>query len=225
MPLARDEIRAWYDRFGARQDMQAFYEDRAVDRLLANAALADAASVFEFGCGTGRLAERLLQGRLGPAAAYTGVDLSPVMVNLARARLARFGDRVAIHLTDGSLRFPVADHSIDRVLTTYVLDLLPEEDIRGFFAEARRVLSPGGRLGIASLTFGVGPWSRLMAGCWMRLYRWRPALVGGCRPIRLAPFAGDRWQIVHRHVVAPFGIPSEALVAVPRERPPAPAAG
>ena len=46
-------------RIGRVQDWQAFYEDATTDRLVANAALVGDQTIFEFGCGTGRLAARL----------------------------------------------------------------------------------------------------------------------------------------------------------------------
>ena len=32
--LSRDEAKAFYDRFGAKQDSQGFYEDRALEDLV-----------------------------------------------------------------------------------------------------------------------------------------------------------------------------------------------
>ena len=65
--LTHAQAAAFYDRFGSRQDLQRFYEDAAIDRLLANAALPQAHAVVEFGCGTGRLAARMLDGLLRPS--------------------------------------------------------------------------------------------------------------------------------------------------------------
>ncbi len=60
----REQVRAFYDRFGAKQDSQAFYEDAATADLILNAELGAARAVFEFGCGTGRFAEKLLAEHL-----------------------------------------------------------------------------------------------------------------------------------------------------------------
>jgi ubiquinone/menaquinone biosynthesis C-methylase UbiE len=214
MPLSRSQAKAFYDRFGARQDKQAFYEDPAIDRLLANTGLEAADRVFEFGCGTGRLAERMFRERLSPTASYIGVDLSPVMADLARSRLAPFLERAEVQVTDGAIVFPIPNSSVDRVISTYVLDLLAEDDIRRFMGEARRVLRPGGRLALISITEGNGPLSHGVMGLWKIIYRLRPSLVGGCRPVHLIPFLdSNRWTISYKQVVTPFGVPSEALVA------------
>jgi ubiquinone/menaquinone biosynthesis C-methylase UbiE len=217
MALTRSQARAFYDRFGAKQDSQSFYEDAALDELIAHAAFGEATRVFELGCGTGRLALRLLANQLSPQASYLGLDLSRTMTALAAQRLAPYGERAQVLLADGALSFPLADHSVDRVLSTYVLDLLPEGDIRQAISEARRVLKPGGRLCLVSLTQGVSLGSRIVCALWSALFRLQPMLVGGCRPIRLALFLDQRlWSIGYRTVVVRFGVPSEVLIASPK---------
>jgi trans-aconitate methyltransferase len=85
--LSTAAARRIYDRIGRTQDSQAFYEDRATEEAIAHSKLESAHSVFEFGCGTGRFGERLLERHLPSDAIYRGVDLSPVMVKLAGKRL------------------------------------------------------------------------------------------------------------------------------------------
>jgi hypothetical protein len=42
----------------------------------------------------------------------------------------------------------------------------------------------------------------------------RPALVGGCRPLELTAWvSSSEWRVRHHSRVAPFGVPSEVLVA------------
>ncbi len=212
--LTHREARAFYDRLGSRQDSQGFYEDAATAKLVRHAGFERAARVLEFGCGTGRFAETLLAERLGPEATWTGLDVSPTMVSLTRDRLRRFGARVEVRLTEGAAELPFGAGSFDRVVSNYVMDLLSPEDIRTFVGEAHRVLVPGGRLGLVSLTHGAGPGSRLVEGVWRRLHGWRPQLVGGCRPIELLDYLEDsRWQLLHHGFVQRFGIRSEIVVA------------
>ena len=65
--LSHAAARALYDRIGRWQDTQRFYEDRATGDLIAHADLHQAQAVFEFGVGTGRLADRLAKPAHGPA--------------------------------------------------------------------------------------------------------------------------------------------------------------
>jgi SAM-dependent methyltransferase len=211
--LTHSAARAYYDWFGKKQDGQGFYEDPALDDLIAHAGFEDARSVFEFGCGTGKFAARLLENHLSPSATYLGNDISPVMIGLAKHRLEGYTKRAQVALADGAVQFPLPDRSVDRIVCSHVLDLLSDADIRHFFSEAHRTLVPGGRVCLASLTRGVGLVSRIVSSLWTAVFHLRPAIVGGCRPIDLDSFVDPRqWHVVHRGVVAPFGIPSEVLV-------------
>lgn len=78
-----------------------------------------------------------------PGAEVTGVDLSPGMLALARARAARLGKATPLLEMDAqALSFP--DATFDTMAATYVFCSVPEP-VRGL-REARRVLKPGGRL-------------------------------------------------------------------------------
>jgi ubiquinone/menaquinone biosynthesis C-methylase UbiE len=218
MVLTRSQARSFYDRFGKKQDTQAFYEDAALDDLIDHGDFGHAEKVFELGCGTGRFASRLLTEHLPPTASYLGIDLSPTMIDIAGHRISEFADRAKVVQSDGSIRFPLPDHSVDRVVSTYVLDLLSEADIRQAISEAHRVLTPGGKLCLVSLTRGVTFMSRIVCAVWSMLFHLHESLVGGCRPIRLDPlFDQQDWSINYRNVVSQYGVPSEVLVAGPKD--------
>jgi Methyltransferase domain. len=148
--LSRPELKAHYDRVGAWQDTQAFYEAPALDALISAGAFHGAASVIEVGCGTGRLAERLLRTHCPPHARYEGYDLSETMVQVARSRLASFEDRATVRQTDGRLTFDRPDGGHDRVVATYLLDLLSREEAQNVSGggasspAAGRTALPGG---------------------------------------------------------------------------------
>jgi ubiquinone/menaquinone biosynthesis C-methylase UbiE len=214
MVLKSSEAKAFYDRFGKKQDAQSFYEDLATDDLIAHARLGEAERVFEFGCGTGRFADGILARHLPASASYLGYDLSSTMVSIATQRLAIYGGRAQVVQSDGTVHFPISDHSVDRVISTYVLDLLSETAIEEFFLEAHRVLVVGGRLCLVSLTEGITLLSRIVTSLWTLIFRLRASLVGGCRPIHLDKyFNPDRWVLEYRNAVIAFGVPSEVLVA------------
>jgi ubiquinone/menaquinone biosynthesis C-methylase UbiE len=212
--LSREQARRVYDRIGARQDTQGFYEDRATAILVAHGEFGTAQRVFEFGCGTGRFARRLLSEHLPDSARYRGVDLSPTMVALAQRRLASFGSRAEVLLTDGSPPTAEPESSCDRFVSNFVLDLLSEEDIAAVLREAHRMLEVQGLLCLSSLSTGQGLLARLAARGWARVHAVRPALVGGCRPLDLLSWVPPRqWTIRHHAHVVPFGVPSEVVVA------------
>ncbi|MGQ0601875.1 MAG: class I SAM-dependent methyltransferase [Anaerolineales bacterium] len=119
-------------------------------QLLQQARLAPGLRVLDLGCGTGTLILMLKQFQ--PAVEAVGVDADPEVLALARAKLAQAG--VAATLDHGSaaqLSYPA--QSFDRVLSSLVIHHLPAEDKRRAFAEAFRVLRPGGELHV--LDFGA----------------------------------------------------------------------
>jgi SAM-dependent methyltransferase len=139
--LTHEQAQAFYNRMGTKQDWQAFYEAKATHELIAHASFETAQAVFEFGCGTGAFAERLLTVHVSPEAQYVAVDSSPTMIRLARARLARFGSRVEVQQTDGTLRFEATSGFYDRFVSTYVADLLSASDIAEMLETRRAAVS------------------------------------------------------------------------------------
>jgi hypothetical protein len=95
-----------------------------------------------------------------------------------------------------------------------VLDLLPEEDIAAVIREAHRMLEAQGLLCLSSLSTGRGLLPSLAARGWTRVHAVWPGLVGGCRPLELLAWVpSQQWSIRHHAHPAPFGVPSEVIVA------------
>lgn len=211
--ITRDEARRFYDKFGARQDHQDFYEAGALDLLIQLGKFSCADNVLEVGCGTGRLAAQLLTDRLPASARYVGIDLSSTMVKLARDRLEPFGARQQVHSSGGEFEFSRYGGPFDRVVSTYVLDLLSPKDIQTCLAAAHAVLAPGGLFCHAGLTRGTGLISKTTSTLWALIHRAKPLLVGGCRPLTLVDFIPQKqWRLIHREVVISATIPSEVVI-------------
>lgn len=212
--LSHAEARRAYDRIGRLQDTQAFYEDVATSLLLQHGDFSSAQSVFEFGCGTGRFAQRLLEDRLPPGARYSGVDLSPRMIGLAQARLRPWAPRAEVRLTAGGPPSDEPSASCDRFVSNYVFDLLAIAEIEAVLREAQRMLRPGDLLCTTGLSTGIGPASRAMARAWSWVQSRAPALVGGCRPVDVLPLLpAEGWEVRHHSKLVRFGVTSEVLVA------------
>jgi SAM-dependent methyltransferase len=211
--METDRVRRFYDRLGRWQDFQP-YEDPALDALVRSGDFEHAHAVFEFGCGTGRVAERLLATRLPSDARYVAIDVSGTMAALAAGRVARFGGRARVARADGLAGTSEPGGAFDRFVCTYVLDLLAETDRAAVIGEAHRLLAPGGRLCLASLTAGATFLSRIVTALWRAAYAVSPVAVGGCRPVELtACVPGACWNISRREIIVRYGVTSEVLVA------------
>jgi ubiquinone/menaquinone biosynthesis C-methylase UbiE len=212
--LSPAQAKRFYDRLGSAQDWQRFYENPAINELIAHAAFGSAHSVFEFGCGTGAFAARLLQRHLPAGARNVGLDISSTMVSLAPDRLKPWSERARVYQTDGSPRIPEPDHTFDRFVSTYVFCLLAPNFIAQLLSEAHRLLVPGGELCLVSMTFGASPLSRAVCWGWQRLWRLSPGIVGGCHPIELSDYLpSERWRSDHQATLTSWGVSSEVLVA------------
>jgi ubiquinone/menaquinone biosynthesis C-methylase UbiE len=212
--LSHEDAKAFYDWFGAKQDSQRFYEDPAVADLISHADFDEASSIFEFGCGTGRLAERLLSDYLSNECRYRAVDISSTMVRLAQKRLTHWGDRVSVEQTSGAITLRGPSESYDRFVASYVLDLLSDEDIRELLAEAYRILKPGGLLCTVGLTRGTSLSAKIGGVLWQAIFKLNPKLVGGCRAVVVRELLADsNWSVRYANVVTRYSISSEVLIA------------
>lgn len=204
--ISIEQARRFYDRLGAGHDRADWYEAAAKLRGLELLDMERGQRVLNVGVGTGK-EHILISETVGPRGLAVGVDLSPVMAGLARAR-----SRAPIARADAR-SLPFADASFDRVYSTYMLDLIGLGDLPLILGELRRVLRPAGRAVLVSLTEGVSPLSRALIGTWKLAYRVNPLLCGGCRPLQLAGLAADAGlPLIASEVIEQAGIPSEVLV-------------
>jgi ubiquinone/menaquinone biosynthesis C-methylase UbiE len=195
---------AWfYDAWGS------LTEDKALHRLLQLASVRNGSRVLDVGVGTGRLLTSLLVQN--PDGENIGLDLSPAMLAHARKRLARIGKLEHWRLEAGSAYdLPFADNGFDSLFSTFMLDLLPEEDYPELLGGFRRALKPGGTLGVAAFCFGTRPVHRF----WYWLARQFPSLLTECRPVRLGPaLVAAGFKIEQQEEISQMTFPSQVIVA------------
>ena len=137
---------AWFAEKAGEWDLVSKLggQEREVEEALAEAArLGGVGRLLDIGTGTG-----LVLGLLAAdAESAVGIDRSPEMLRLARAKLSEDGRQLAELRRADMLELPFNDGSFDTVTLVQVLHFA--DDPAAVIAEAARVLAPGGRLLIA----------------------------------------------------------------------------
>jgi len=203
---SKAEARSSYDHLSRWYDWLAGPERRFMRRGLQLLSIQPGERVLEIGFGTGHALVRIAQA----AGRSYGVELSPGMLAVARRRVARAGLSRAVQpaLAD-AMRLPFVAGVFDALLMSFTLELFDTPDIPVVLAECRRVLRPGGRLGVVALAQGGGPA--------VRLYEWAhrrfPRAID-CRPIlvhNVLEQAG--FHVAASEQAAMWGLPVQMVVA------------
>jgi tRNA (cmo5U34)-methyltransferase len=100
--------------------------------------------ILDVGCGHGVIAERIL--REIPGATLVGLDGSPPMLDMARGRLAPFGERVSLLHADFETMTPdmLAGHRFGVAFASQAIHNCSDEGKRKTLASVRAAMAPGG---------------------------------------------------------------------------------
>ncbi len=206
--LSTRSAQRFYDLIGKRYDWFEFYESRAKEHAFKLLDLTPGIKVLNVGVGTGKQQVQI-QAAIKPGGIAYGLDISTVMLNIARSRSSSPFCRADTH------HLPFAPSSFDRLYAAYVLDLIPLGEILAILKQFHQVLHPGGRMVLLALTEGVDVPSRAIVGAWKLAYNLSPILCGGCRPLTLAELVQEAgFKIISRQVIVQMAVPSEALTAI-----------
>ena len=128
-----------------------------VHREMTEWGASDGTCALDIGCGTGSLA--IACARRG--AQVTGIDISPLMLDIARQKVEQAGLEDSITLMETSaieLDEKFEDGSFDTIMSSLTFSELSDDEQRFVLGQCHRLLKDGGRLIIADEV--VPPWPR-----------------------------------------------------------------
>ncbi len=160
--------------------------------------------------------------RVGPSGHVIGLDMTPAMLERARANAAKM-NAVNVEFRQGQIEaMPVDDGTVDVILSNCVINLSPDKP--QVFREMFRVLKPGGRVSVSDIVTngpmsalvakGMEEWAACVAGA-LDLNDYRSGLeAAGFVDVTVAPKEGNDWAGKFSTVLAkiPAGVPFSALI-------------
>jgi ubiquinone/menaquinone biosynthesis C-methylase UbiE len=168
--------------------------------------------ILEIGAGTGSGLRRMAESA-GPSGAAVGVDLAEGMLAAARSKLRGSTPAHPVFLAraDG-MRLPFRSGYFHAAFMSFTLELFDTPEIPAVLAECRRVLMPGGRLGVAAMA--LAPTPNVMSRLFQFLHAAFPVWVD-CRPIDCRRAVGDaNFRVVDSARTSLFTLPVDIVIAI-----------
>jgi demethylmenaquinone methyltransferase/2-methoxy-6-polyprenyl-1,4-benzoquinol methylase len=206
------EAQAMYDRISRCYDLlEGVWEKKSRDIGLKKLGVKEGEIVLEIGFGTGHGILALAQS-VGKSGRVYGIDLSPRMLDITRAKVIKMGLSERVELVCGdAVELPFEKDFFTAIFMSFTLELFDTPEIPKVLHECQRVLQNGGRICVVSL-------SKKEESRWMRkLYEWGhrkiPKLLD-CRPIFVEKALEEvGFQILDATLMSLLKLPVEIVLA------------
>jgi ubiquinone/menaquinone biosynthesis C-methylase UbiE len=183
--------------------------------------LSDGDRVIDLGSGSG-MDVFFAAERVGRSGSVVGIDYTAEQLKKAR-RIAEESGYSQVELREGRIeRLPAERENFDCVISNGVINLAPDKD--AVFAEAARVLKPGGRLAIAdiiseqqlkeSIVCDADLWASCIGGA-AQQDAYREAIEGA--GLRIEQIRENPYEFISeraRNASAKYGVKSVSLLAI-----------
>ena len=170
-----NRLSGWYDMIAGSTEKK--YRDWGLEKLAAQ----PGEKILEIGFGTGHCLVALAKS-VSSSGRVIGLDISDGMLAIAHERLQQesLSERADLHLGDATKLDFIEPGSLDGVFMSFTLELFDNPEIPRVLQECHRILKPGGRIAVVSMTKTNPP------GIAVRMYEWFHEVMpnyADCRPI------------------------------------------
>lgn len=206
------QAKASYDRLSAIYDLFAFFEQGARNLGLKRLDIQPGETVLEIGSGTGHCLITIAE-IVGEGGRVNGLDLSSGMLRVSQRWLGKAGFRRRVALTCGdACQLPYPEDQFDAIFMSFTLELFDTPEIPRVLAEIQRILKPGGRIGVISMSKEDGH-------SWLlRFYEWfhlKFPRYADCRPIYVEQSIREAgFEIRHKERIILWDLPGEIVVGL-----------
>ena len=190
------QAKAYYTRLSRIYDWLAASEKQFIRQGLDTLDPRPGERILEIGFGTGYAQKRIIREVADGLSA--GLDLSEGMSRISKINLARAGfeQHLALLISD-TLPIPFQSNIFDGIFSSFTLELFDSPQIPEVLEECRRVLRPGGRLVIVSLSKDAP--LPLMGRIYEKLHNRFPHLLD-CRPIPVLQIIKEAGFRIHHSI-------------------------
>ena len=210
---SKAEARASYDKMSGWYDLLAGLSEKKYREMglqILDTQVGE--KVLEVGFGTGQCLKKMAAA-VGETGSVSGIDLSPGMLGVAQSRLQKAGMEASVELCIGdAAKLPYADNFFDAIFSSFTLELFDTPEIPVVLANCQRVLKPGGRLCIVSMS------KKSRNGIMVKLYEWTQKNFNrfvDCRPIYVEQSVKENGFIISSVTeMSMFGLPVDIVLAM-----------
>ena len=210
---SKDEAEKAYTKMSRTYDLFAgTFEKKYRDIVLKYLNIKAGEQVLEIGYGTGQSLKQMAK-LVGETGKINGLDISFGMLKVAEKRLKKVDllNRVELKCGD-AVSLPYQVDKFDAVFMSFTLELFDTSEIPIVLGEIRRVLKPGGRFGIVSMSKEDGE------SILVNLYEWahrKFPKYADCRPIYVEQFIKDAgFKISVKKSLKLSGLPIEIVIGL-----------
>ncbi len=147
------EAKAFYNKIASVYDLLSENSEEPLRKFgIDKLAVQNGERILEIGFGTGTSLIELAT-LVGPEGKVFSVDLADEMLKVASQKLRNAGLENRVELTCGdAMSLPYPAESMDAIFTSFTLELFDTPEIPMVLEECKRVLRPGGRLVVVSMS-------------------------------------------------------------------------